>query len=336
MSSPHVTRPEIAPWIAPHDTAAAPRGHHVGLVLPCYNEEANIEDLYDRLTKVFVGLPDYTFEMLFIDNASTDGTVAKIKALIDRDPRVKLIVNARNFGHIRSPFHGLLESAGECVIAMATDLQDPPELIPQFLDQWTRGASMVLGQKRTSQESPSFFALRGLYYRLARAMADVPLLEHVTGFGLYDRRVIDIMRSFREPYPYGRGMIAEIGLPYVTIPYDQLLRKRGITKNNFYTLLDLALLGITSHSKVPLRMATIAGFLLSGLSLLVALGFLVLKLTFWYSLPAGYAPVVIGVFFLGSVQIFLIGLIGEYVGAVLSQVRHRPIVVERLRISQIL
>lgn len=195
---------------------------------------------------------------------------------------------------------------------------------------------MVLGQKRTSQESPSFFALRGLYYRLARAMADVPLLEHVTGFGLYDRRVIDIMRSFREPYPYGRGMIAEIGLPYVTIPYDQLLRKRGITKNNFYTLLDLALLGITSHSKVPLRMATIAGFLLSGLSLLVALGFLVLKLTFWYSLPAGYAPVVIGVFFLGSVQIFLIGLIGEYVGAVLSQVRHRPIVVERLRISQIL
>jgi glycosyltransferase involved in cell wall biosynthesis len=333
MSSLQVTRPEIAPWTAAHDTAALPRGRHVGIVLPCYNEEANIDELYDRLTKVFAGLPDYTFEMLFIDNASTDGTVPKIKALIDRDPRVKLIVNARNFGHIRSPFHGLLESAGDCVIAMATDLQDPPELIPQFLDQWSRGASMVLGQKRTSQESPSFFALRGLYYRLARAMAEVPLLEHVTGFGLYDRRVIEIMRSFRDPYPYGRGMIAEIGLPYVTIPYDQPLRKRGITKNNFYTLLDLALLGITCHSKVPLRMATIAGFLLSGLSLLVALGFLVLKLTFWYSLPAGYAPAVIGIFFLGSVQIFLIGLLGEYIGAVVTQVRHRPLVVERERVT---
>lgn len=333
MSSPQVTRPEIAPWTAAHDAAAVPRGRHVGIVLPCYNEEANIDELYDRLTKVFAGLPDYTFEMLFIDNASTDGTATKIKALIDRDPRVKLIVNARNFGHIRSPFHGLLESAGDCVIAMATDLQDPPELIPEFLEQWTRGATMVLGQKKTSQESPSFFALRGLYYKLARAMSEVRLLEHVTGFGLYDRRVIEIMRSFGDPYPYGRGMIAEIGLPYVTIPYDQPLRKRGITKNNFYTLLDLALLGITSHSKVPLRMATIAGFLLSGLSLLVALGFLVLKLTFWYSLPAGYAPAVIGIFFLGSVQIFLVGLLGEYIGAVVTQLRHRPLVVERERVT---
>jgi glycosyltransferase involved in cell wall biosynthesis len=333
MNSPDRIRPEIAPWTAADDTTARPFGRHVGIVLPCYNEEANIDELYDRLVKVFDSLPDYTFEMLFIDNASTDGTVAKIKALINRDPRVKLIVNARNFGHIRSPFHGLLESTGDCVIAMATDLQDPPELIPQFLEQRNRGASMVLGQKKTSQESPSFFALRGLYYKLARAMSEVRLLEHVTGFGLYDRRVIEIMRSFGDPYPYGRGMIAEIGLPYVTIPYDQPLRKRGITKNNFYTLLDLALLGITSHSKVPLRMATITGFILSGLSLLVAVGFLVLKLTFWYALPAGYAPVVIGVFFLGSVQIFLIGLLGEYVGAVLTQVRKRPLVVEEDRIT---
>jgi hypothetical protein len=219
------------------------------------------------------------------------------------------------------------------VIILATDLQDPPELIPQFLDQWERGASMVVGKKKTSQESPAFFALRSFYYRLARAMAEVPLLEHVTGFGLYDRRVIEIMRNLGDPYPYVRGLIAEIGLPYVTIPYDQPLRKRGITKNNFYTLFDMALLGITSHSKVPLRMATIAGFLLSGLSLLVAVGFLVLKLTAWYSLPAGYAPAVIGIFFLGSAQIFLIGLLGEYVGAVLTQVRKRPLVVERERVG---
>ncbi len=305
----------------------------MGLVLPCYNEEGNVDELYGRISKVLEGLPGYSFEMLFIDNASTDGTVVKLKALAIQDHRVKVIVNARNFGHIRSPFHAILESAGDCVIAMCTDLQDPPELIPQFLEQWERGASMVLGQKRTSQESPSFFALRGLYYKLARAMSEVPLLEHVTGFGLYDRRVVEIMRGFADPYPYGRGMIAEIGLPYTLIPYDQPLRKRGITKNNIHTLVDLAILGITSHSKVPLRVATITGFILSGLSLVVALGFLALKLTFWYSLPAGYAPAVIGIFFLGSAQIFLIGLLGEYVGAVLTQVRKRPLVVELERVA---
>ena len=330
-----IRRPELAgSQSADERSPATPEGSHIGLVLPCYNEEGNVEELHERLTTVFAALPQYTCEMLFIDNASTDATVEKIRAIIARDPRVKLIVNARNFGHIRSPFHAMLESAGDCVIGMCTDLQDPPELIPQFLEQWERGASMVLGKKKTSRESPAFFALRGFYYKLARAMAEVPLLEHVTGFGLYDRRVIEIMRGFADPYPYGRGMIAEIGLPYVTIPYDQPLRKRGITKNYFYTLFDLALLGITSHSKVPLRAATIAGFLLSGLSLLVAVGFLILKLTAWYSLPAGYAPAVIGIFFLGSVQIFLIGLLGEYVGAVLTQVRKRPLVVERERVGE--
>lgn len=334
MTTHSTERPECVPWTAPGEAAAAARrGRHIGVVLPCYNEEGNVDEIYARLAGVFEGLPQYTVEMLFIDNASTDATAAKITALVERDPRVKLIVNARNFGHIRSPFHALLESAGDCVIVMCTDLQDPPELIPQFLEHWERGASMVLGKKKTSQESAAFFALRGLYYRFARAMAEVPLLEHVTGFGLYDRRVVEIMRDFADPYPYGRGMIAEIGLPYVTIPYDQPLRTRGITKNNFYTLFDLALLGITSHSKVPLRLATIVGFVLSGLSLLVALGFLLLKLTFWYALPAGYAPAVIGIFFLGSVQIFLIGLLGEYVGAVLTQVRKRPLVVERERVG---
>jgi glycosyltransferase involved in cell wall biosynthesis len=333
-TAPHrLARPELATW---SDGREGPlrRGSHVGVVLPCYNEEGNVDELYERLTKVFEGLSQYTYELLFIDNASTDGTVAKVKALIERDPRVKLIVNARNFGHIRSPFHAMLECPGDCIIGMCTDLQDPPELIPQFLEQWERGASMVLGKKRTSQESPSFFAMRGLYYTVARALAEVPLLEHVTGFGLYDRRVVEIMRGFADPYPYARGMIPEIGLPYVTIPYDQPLRKRGITKNNFYTLLDLAILGITSYSKTPLRLATILGFVLSGLSLAVAAGFLVLKLMFWYSLPAGYAPAVIGIFFLGSVQIFLIGLLGEYVSAALTQVRHRPLVVERERLSR--
>jgi glycosyltransferase involved in cell wall biosynthesis len=323
-------RPELATW-----AGAPPPGHRksgrIGIVLPCYNEEANVDELYERLTKVFETLADHTFEMLFIDNASTDGTVAKLKGLAENDPRVRIIVNARNFGHIRSPFHALMEADGDCVIVMCTDLQDPPELIKQFVEHWERGASMVLGQKRSSAESPAFFAIRGLYYKVAKAMADVPLLEHVTGFGLYDRRVIEIMRGFADPYPYGRGMIAEIGLPYTLIPYDQPLRKRGITKNNFYTLIDMALLGITSHSKVPLRLATIAGFGLSAVSLVVAISFLILKLLFWDALPAGYAPAVIGIFFLGSIQILLIGLLGEYVGAVLTQVRRRPIVTEMSR-----
>jgi len=333
MYESSANRPELArPSDRTEEKSQAKR--HVGLVLPCYNEEGNVEELYERLVKVFDGLPDYTWEMLFIDNASTDGTVAKLRQLVERDAKVKVIVNARNFGHVRSPFHGILESAGDCVVVMASDLQDPPELIPDFLTQWEKGASMVLGQKRTSAESPSFFALRGLYYKISKAMSEVPLLEHVTGFGLYDRRVLEIMRSFEDPYPYGRGMVVEIGLPYVTIPYDQPLRKRGITKNNFYTLFDLALLGITSHSKVPLRVATIAGFVLSAMSFLIAFTYLILKVFFWYSLPAGYAPAMIGIFFLGSVQIFLIGLLGEYVGAILTQVRRRPLTVEKERISR--
>ena len=244
---------------------------------------------------------------------------------------MKLIANARNFGHIRSPFHAIMESAGDCVISMCTDLQDPPELIPQFIAAWEQGASVAVGQKKTSAESRFLWLVRSLYYRLARAMAEVPLLEHVTGFGLYDRRVIEIMRRFEDPYPYVRGLICEIGLPISVVQYDQPLRKRGITKNNFFTLFDMAMLGITSHSKAPLRFATLAGFLLSGVSLLVAMLFLILKLCFWYSLPAGYAPAVISIFFLASVQIFLIGLVGEYVGAVLAQVRHRPMVVEASR-----
>jgi glycosyltransferase involved in cell wall biosynthesis len=323
---------EIAPWTAAGDQTPPPlRGRHVGVVLPCYNEEGNIDELYQRLVKVFESLSQYTFEMLFIDNASTDGTMAKIKALIERDSRVKLVVNARNFGHIRSPFHGLMESGGNCAILMCTDLQDPPELIPKFLAAWQDGASIVVGQKRSSEESPIYWALRSLYYRGVHAIADVPLLEHVTGFGLYDRRVLALLRDYHDPYPYLRGLICELGLPISLIEYDQPLRKRGITKNNFFTLFDMAMLGVTSHSKAPLRLATIAGFTLSALAMVMALGFLVLKLVFWPYIPAGYAPAIISIFFLASVQIFLIGLVGEYVGAVLTHVRQRPLVVESSR-----
>lgn len=324
-------RPELA---IPQDTvcsADAPR--HVGLVFPCYNEVANIDELYSRLDTTTRSLPQFQFRFFFIDNASTDGTGEKLTDLAKRDERVCVILNARNFGHIRSPFHALLQATGDCVIAMATDLQDPPELLSTFLDHWVAGASVVVGQKVSSEESLVFYSLRGLYYRLIDRISDVRLLQHVTGFGLYDRRVLEILRSFSDPYPYLRGMITEIGLPYTIVPYHQPLRRRGITKNNLFTLFDLAMLGVTSYSKLPLRLATMGGFVLSALSLIVAVVYLITKLLFWDALPAGYAPAVIGIFFLGSVQVFLIGLLGEYIGAILTHVRNRPLVVEQSRVG---
>ena len=333
MHPSHAAHPAIAPSSRTRPTTSPSRVSCVGIVLPCYNEEENIDELYNRLAAVLDGLPAYSFEILFIDNASSDGTTARIRALIARDSRVRLIVNARNFGHIRSPFHGLMESRGDCAILMCTDLQDPPELIPQFLESWSAGAQIVVGQKRSSDESSVFWALRSLYYRGVQAIAELPLLHHVTGFGLYDRRVLELLRSCHEPYPYLRGLICELGLPLALIQYDQPRRKRGITKNNFFTLFDMAMLGVTSHSRAPLRLATIAGFALSALSMATAFVFLILKLSLWPYIPAGYAPAVISIFFLASVQIFLIGLLGEYVGAILTQVRHRPIVVEQERVD---
>jgi hypothetical protein len=217
---------------------------------------------------------------------------------------------------------------------MCTDLQDPPELIPKFLDAWESGASVAVAQKQASDESSLFWVLRSAYYRCVQAVSDVPLLEHVTGFGLYDRRVLDIMRALGDPYPYLRGLISEIGLPISVVPFHQPVRSRGLTKNNFFTLFDMAMLGIVSHSKAPLRLATLAGFMLSACCLLVAALFLVVKLVYWESLPTGFAPLFIGVFFLAAVQIFLVGLLGEYVSAVLGHVRRRDMVIERERISQ--
>lgn len=305
----------------------------ISIVLPCFNESDNIDELHERLTTVVDSLSQYKFRFLYIDNASTDNTVEKIRELSQRDPRVTAIVNARNFGHIRSPFYGLLEADGDCAIIMASDLQDPPELIPKFIEQWTKGNSIVVGQKTSSDESRLFYLLRTLYYWFVRKVSDIPMLEHVTGFGLYDRRVLETFRSIKDPYPYARGMITEIGLPLSLIPYHQPNRKRGFSKNNFLTFLDLGILAITNYTRLPLRLATIVGFILSVLSLLVAVAFLILKLLFWENLPAGYAPAVIGVFFLGSAQIFLLGVVGEYVGAVLTHVKKRPLVIEKERIG---
>ncbi|MDP3372036.1 MAG: glycosyltransferase family 2 protein [Candidatus Paracaedibacteraceae bacterium] len=305
----------------------------ISIVTPCFNEEANVELLYDRVKAVIATIPQYSFELIYIDNASTDNTVKKITALIERDKSVRLIVNARNFGHIRSPYYGLLQANGDAVVLMASDLQDPPELLSKFISQWESGFKIVAGVKTTSEESRIFFMIRKAYYALVQRIADIKLINNFTGFGLYDKKVIEIMRSLNDPYPYLRGMVCEIGFDVAQVAFKQPTRKRGITKNNFYTLYDIAMLGITSHSKVPLRLAVFGGFLLSGLSLLLAFIYLVLKLVAWDSFQLGTAPLLIGLFFFSSVQLFFLGLLGEYVGSIHTQILRRPLVVEKERVN---
>jgi polyisoprenyl-phosphate glycosyltransferase len=305
----------------------------VSVLTPCFNEEENVRPLYEQVKAVFAGLGQYTYEHIFIDNASTDRTVAILKEIAREDPNVKIIVNARNFGHIRSPYHALLQANGDAVIGLAADFQDPPTLIPEFLRRWEEGYKVVLGVKASSKETAVMYALRTAYYNLVKRLADVELTQHVTGFGLFDRQVVEVLRKIDDPYPYFRGLIADIGFPSYKIAYQQPQRVRGITKNNFYTLYDLAMLGITNHSKVPLRLATVAGFGMSALSLLAAFGYLVAKLVFWDWLSVGVAPMLIGMFFFSSVQLFFMGIIGEYIGAIHTQVQKRPLVIESERIN---
>ena len=305
----------------------------ISVMMPCYNEAENVEQAYSEVRRIFERLPQYDYEHLFIDNASEDDTVKILKRLASEDRRVKIIVNTRNFGHIRSPYYGMLEAGGEAVICLASDLQDPPELIPEFLKQWEEGYKMVRGVKTQSEESALMFAIRKLYYNLINKVSDIKLLKNSTGFGLYDRCVIEELRKINDPYPYFRGLVSDIGFSSSEIEYLQPTRKRGITKNNFYTLYDMAMLGITSHSKVPLRLATMLGFAMSLLSFLIAMGYLIAKLIFWDQFTLGTAPIIIGLFFFGSVQLFFIGIIGEYIGAIHTQVQKRPLVVEKERIN---
>lgn len=305
----------------------------ISVTASCYNEEDNVEPLYERVKAVFAEHPQYDFELIFIDNHSVDRTLSVLKSLAAKDHRVKLIVNARDFGHIRSPMHAFLQARGAAAIIMASDLQDPPELISEFLAKWEEGYKIVVAVKRESRESRPMWFVRRAYYSLLHRIADIQVVQDFTGFGLYDRKIVEIVRSLDDPYPYFRGIISEIGFEHAEIPFVQPLRHRGITKNNFYTLYDMAMLGITNHSKVPLRLATMGGFALGFLSLLVSLAYLCLKLMFWYSFSLGMAPLVIGVFFFGSIQLFFIGLLGEYVLAIHTQVVKRPHVVEQERVN---
>lgn len=305
----------------------------ISIVTPCFNEEANVHKLCDRIRDAYASLPEYDFEHILIDNASTDNTVACIKTIAAEDKRVKLIVNCRNFGHLRSPLHAIFEARGDAVIGMASDLQEPPEMIPEFIRRWEQGFKVVIGTKEKSKESPVMFFLRRAFYRGINKISDTPLIENFSGFGLYDREVIEAIRATGDREPYFRGLIADLGYARAEIPFGQAKRERGITKNNFYSLYDTAMLGITSHSKLPLRLATMAGFSLSLISLLIALGYLFAKLLFWDSFTLGLAPVVIGVFFFGAVQLFFVGILGEYIGAIHTQMLKRPLVVEKERVN---
>ena len=305
----------------------------VTVVTPCYNEEGNVREMYQAIKAIFASLPAYRYEHLFIDNASRDNTARILRELARDEPQVKVILNARNFGQVRSGYYALLQAQGDVVIALACDFQDPPDLIPEFLRRWAAGARVVLGVKESSDESGFFYALRDRYYRLLARIADIELVKQSTGFGCFDRSVIEGLRRIDDPYPYFRGLIAEIGHEPSIVPYNQPTRKRGISSQNFYTLYDLAFLGIVNHSKVPLRMATMSGFALAVVSLMVALGYLAAKLLFWNQFTLGIAPILIGFFFLTSVQLLFIGILGEYIGSIYTHVRHHPHVFEKARIN---
>ncbi len=307
--------------------------YHISVLTPCYNEEGNVEVLYERIRAVFEALPEYSYEHVFIDNASTDGTASALRRLAARDQNVKVIINTRNFGHIRSPYHALLQCHGDAVVAMASDLQDPPELIPLFLERWRAGYKVVLGVKEATEESPVMFAIRRIGYGVIDRLSEVTQVRNSTGFGLYDQAFVSVLRRLPDPYPYFRGIVAELGFRYATIPYRQPLRTRGITKNNAYLLYDIGVQGIVNHSKIPLRVATMLGFCSSVVTFAAAVVYFIMKLLFWYNLPIGVAPVIIGLFCVASVQLFFLGILGEYVGAIYTQVRDRPLVVEQERIN---
>lgn len=305
----------------------------ISVVTPCYNEQDNVQICVDVIKNVFAKYDNYKYEHIFIDNASTDTTLEKLREIAARDPNVKIIANARNFGHIKSPYYGLMQAKGDAVVLFVADLQDPAELIHEFIKKWEEGYKTIVGTKKTSEESSIMFSIRKLYYKTVNKLSNIALIDNFTGFGLYDREVIEHLRGINDPYPYFRGLVAEIGLKIYQIPYDQPVRVRGITKNNFFTLYDIGMLGLISHSMVPLRIATMTGFLISLISLFAALVYFVLKLIFWNSFSLGMAPIVIGIFFFSSVQLFFVGILGEYLGSVHTYSKNRPLVIEKERIN---
>ncbi|MDB4899236.1 MAG: glycosyltransferase [Gemmatimonadetes bacterium] len=305
----------------------------ITVVTPCYNEEGNVEPLYEAVRCIFEAMPQYRYRHLFIDNASKDRTPEILRRLSAADANVQAILNTRNFGQIRSPFHAIMQAEGDAVLPMACDFQDPPELIPQLIAKWEEGYRIALGVKVASEEHGLFYRTRSRYYKTLAQISDIELVQHATGFGLYDRVVVEHLRTIDDPYPYFRGLLADIGFDVARVPFKQPLRKRGVTSQNFYTLYDIAFLGIVSHSRVPLRLATMVGFAMGFLSMLAAFFYLVAKLILWNRFEMGLAPILIGFFFISSIQLFFVGILGEYIGSIWTHVRHHPHVFEKERLN---
>lgn len=305
----------------------------ISIVTPCYNEELNVEVLYEKVKTEMGKLPNYDYEHIFIDNHSSDNTIQKLKSLAIDDKNLKIIINARNFGHIKSPYYAMLQADGDAVISLVSDLQDPPELIPDFIKKWEEGNKIVVGVKEKSEENILMFSVRKLFYKIIDRISDSRQIQNFTGFGLYDRKFMDVLKNIQEPYPYFRGLVSELGFSICIVPYLQPKRSKGITKNNFLTLYDIAMLGFVSHSKVPLRLSSFIGFFVSFISVLIAAAYFIYKLLFWDNFQLGIAPLVIGFFFFGGVQLFFLGIIGEYISAIFTQVKNRPLVIEEERIN---
>ncbi len=306
----------------------------ISVLIPTYNEQENVKPLCLEIVKIFAEkLQNYDYEILFIDNYSQDKTREIIEQLCADNKKIKAVFNAKNFGAIRSSFYGMLQTTGDCTIGMCADFQDPPEMITEFVKAWEGGHKIVTGKKHKSHENPAVYFLRGLYYRFLKKIAETKQLEQFTGFGLYDRSFIDVLRTLEDPMPYMRGMVAELGFAHAEIEYVQPKRRAGKTSNNWYSLYDMAMLGITSYTKIVMRFATISGFLISGISFLVAMYYLIMKLIFWNKFPLGTAPIIISIFFLGSIQLFFIGFLGEYILNINTRVMKRPLVIEEKRIN---
>ena len=304
----------------------------ISVVTPTYNEFDNIGKIYDEIKNKFKEI-NCEYEHIIIDNNSSDGTIDKIKNLAKNDKNLKIIINSKNYGHIRSPFHGLLQSNGDATILMAADFQDPIDLISKYIDEWKKGNKIILGEKITSDENKIKFSLRKLFYNFLNYLSEFELTKNTTGSGIFDKSVIEKLRQLNDPYPYFRGLINEIGIEIKTIKFDQPQRKYGVTKNNFSTLYDIAMLGIVKHSRKPLRFMVLIGFLSSAISLMVALFYFIYKLLFWNSFSLGLAPIIIGIFIVSSIQITLLGLVGEYIGIILLHQRNLPLVIEKERIN---
>lgn len=306
----------------------------ISVLIPCYNEEENVVPISEAIIEQFEKyLPQYDYEIVFIDNDSKDNTRALLTGLCANNRKIKAIFNAKNFGQFNSPYYGILQTTGDCTISMCCDFQDPVDLIPRLVHEWEQGYKIVCPIKTTSKENPIMRLLRSIYYKLIKKMSDVEQIEHFTGTGLYDREFVEVLRNLKDPTPFLRGIVAELGFKRKDIPYEQQKRRAGKTSNNWYRLYDAAMLSFTSYTKVGMRIATIIGFMISMLSLLIALVYLVLKLVLWDNFPMGNAPILIGVFVLGGLQLFFIGLLGEYIMSINTRVMNRPLVIEEKRLN---